>query len=195
MPCLRQSLPHVAPASCSARMPTICSAENLDRFIICPFGRTDPSSKRRNNPLAGQSILSRCLTRFAAEACNFGAKPTPFREGRVGSAFLRAPRYSSTSFPAAAHRRGRACVSRCQRASCGGAQENSPRTLVAIFLSPPVVAAWALLPVAPLYRPSGLASERSQLRADSVEACRPRARRHARAVRQHALRCPSSPRR
>ncbi|WP_206735538.1 hypothetical protein, partial [Roseovarius sp. A46] len=46
------------PASCSVKMPMICSSENLDRFIVRPFVGSDSSSKWRKNPVAGQSYFS-----------------------------------------------------------------------------------------------------------------------------------------
>jgi len=38
-PCLRQRSAHFAPASCSRKMPIICSSEYLVRFIVRPFHR------------------------------------------------------------------------------------------------------------------------------------------------------------
>src|SRR5690606_5804191 len=53
MPCLRHRSAHFAPASCSARMPMICSSVNLVRFIVRPQVGPDSNRIWRKNPGAG----------------------------------------------------------------------------------------------------------------------------------------------
>lgn len=53
MPCSRQRSAHFAPASCSARMPMICSSVNLVRFIVRPQVGPDSNRCWRKNPVAG----------------------------------------------------------------------------------------------------------------------------------------------
>ncbi|MEG4642267.1 hypothetical protein VB636_05485, partial [Paracoccus sp. APAP_BH8] len=47
---------HFAPASCSARMPMICSSVNLVRFIVRPQVGPDSNRIWRKNPGAGQLV-------------------------------------------------------------------------------------------------------------------------------------------
>src|SRR6056297_1438387 len=54
MPYLRHRSAHFAPASCSVKMPMICSSVYLVRFIVRPFVGSDSNSKWRKNPVAGQ---------------------------------------------------------------------------------------------------------------------------------------------
>src|SRR6056297_1904471 len=44
---------YFAPASCSVKMPMICSSLYLVRFIVRPFVGSDCNSKSRKNPVAG----------------------------------------------------------------------------------------------------------------------------------------------
>ena len=54
MPCLRHRPAHFAPASCSPRMPMICSSVNRIRFIVRPQVGPDSNRRWRKNPVAGQ---------------------------------------------------------------------------------------------------------------------------------------------
>ena len=63
IPCFRHRSAHFAPASCSCRMPIICSSENLVRFIVCPLVRPESSSNWRKFLGAGQSREAEPLIR------------------------------------------------------------------------------------------------------------------------------------
>ncbi|UES60186.1 IS5 family transposase (plasmid) [Roseibium aggregatum] len=53
MPCLRHRSAHFAPASCSARMPMICSSVKRVRFIVRPQVGSDSNRGWRKNLVAG----------------------------------------------------------------------------------------------------------------------------------------------
>ncbi|MEQ5872686.1 hypothetical protein J4E08_22770, partial [Sagittula sp. NFXS13] len=44
------------PASCSAKMPMICSSVNLVRFIVRPQVGPDSNRRWRKNPVAGHAL-------------------------------------------------------------------------------------------------------------------------------------------
>src|SRR6056297_380824 len=56
MPCLRHRSAHFAPASCSVKIPMICSSLYLVLFIVRPFVGPDSNSNWRKNPVAGQPV-------------------------------------------------------------------------------------------------------------------------------------------
>lgn len=53
IPCLRHRSAHFAPASCSCKMPMICSSVSRAFFIVRPLHRPDSNRRWRKNPVAG----------------------------------------------------------------------------------------------------------------------------------------------
>jgi hypothetical protein len=54
---LRYRPAHFTRASCSVKMPMICSSLYLVRFIVRPFVGSDSNSKWRKNTVAGQFAI------------------------------------------------------------------------------------------------------------------------------------------
>ncbi len=71
-PCLRQRSAHFAPASCSCKMPMICSFVSRPFFIVRPLHGPDSNRRWRKNPVAGHQTTTnlRQVRLFQDRACH-----------------------------------------------------------------------------------------------------------------------------